>query len=1319
MGVLRGVPKVCLYALFAAVLLLGVAILGLRYWLLPNIDRYRDQIASRVSEATGTRVTIGAIRAGWEGLRPHLELDGVQVFDHDGEPALELVKVGATLSWRSLPAGALRLSALEIVQPSVEIKRDKDGRFSVAGIPLDGEQQGGGLSGLLLQTRSVTVDGALLSWEDQLHGAPPLMLDRVSLRLENRGARHRFGLTGNPPDHLAGRVDVRGDVRSDVRYGARGEGLAHSQDWIQNWVGTLYAELPYADAGAWRRYFTLPPAVIDGRGAARLWLDFHDRQVQSLLADVKLADAMVRLKEHLPKLDLASLEGRIRYRAIGEGFEVTTEKLSLASRAETVPKTAPETNPEVDPQMPPAIRIGSTDLLLRNEPAQAGQPDMPGKTDKPGKAAHGELRVNQMELAAWASLTDYLPLDPAMKQQIAGFFPSGRISDLAYQWTGEASAPANYALSGKIDRGEAKAVEAYPGVSGLAGSFEASEQGGAVAIRALSRLDLPKVFDAPLDLDHFTMKAKWRRDGAATKITFDDARFSNPHLAGMASGSYRAIPGRRGVIDMRGRLSRFEGARIARYLPHVLAAKTRTWLNRAIVQATVDDATLRLTGDLQDFPFTNDRNGQFLLGIRLADGVLDYAEAWPRIEHIRAIVTVHGYGVEVKASEGSILGARISNVVAAIGDEKVAEPILEVTGEASGPFAEKLRFINLSPVKNMVGTLTEGLAGSGNGKLALKLAIPLHDTRLTQVDGDYLFDNASFDLGANGPPVTGINGHLLFSQAGVRGQGITGKVLGGPIKADVATMAEGEVAIDARGTASMDAIRAFSEQPLLKYVSGSADWQGSMRLRKGGAALTLSSPMTGVAIDLPAPLGKAAGLEMPLDLERKSSGASMEQISASLGGVVFAELERGRAAGREGWLFKRGTVSFGKPAVLPDQQGLWFAGTLATLDTRAWREVLKRQNEASGTAGNPGTVLAGVDLSFGVIDVFDHTFARLHLLAKGEADNWQGSISGPEVNGTFTWRPAGKGRVYARFARLTIPDPQSAAAAVPAPAAPAPGQLDSDFPALDIIADEIHIRGKDFGRVELQAEQQGGDWRIERLVATKADATLEASGLWSRGVKPQTALKLTLSAADPGRLLAEFGYPDRVKRGQADLSGDLSWPGAPYEMLPANLSGSLRLEAKAGQFLKADPGAGRLLGLLSLQALPRRVGLDFRDVFSEGFAFDSIRGDVRIQQGVMHTEGFAIVGPAAKVEMTGEVNLVHETQQLSVKVMPTLGEGISLATGLLGGPVVGLTAFLVQRAFKDPISRAVAYEYSVSGTWDNPNVVKVARKSVEDVIKHE
>jgi uncharacterized protein YhdP len=170
------------------------------------------------------------------------------------------------------------------------------------------------------------------------------------------------------------------------------------------------------------------------------------------------------------------------------------------------------------------------------------------------------------------------------------------------------------------------------------------------------------------------------------------------------------------------------------------------------------------------------------------------------------------------------------------------------------------------------------------------------------------------------------------------------------------------------------------------------------------------------------------------------------------------------------------------------------------------------------------------------------------------------------------------------------------------------------------------------------------------------------------------------------------------------------------------LSGTLRVNVGAGQFTKLEPGVGRLLGVLSLQALPRRISLDFRDVFSEGFAFDTIQGSVRIGSGIMHTDNLVVSGPAAKVVFAGDVDLDRETQLLSVRVQPSLSTTISagagaaavalLAANPLVGAAVGAGALIAQKVMQDPIEQMFSYEYSVRGSWAEPVVERMARRSL-------
>ena len=155
-----------------------------------------------------------------------------------------------------------------------------------------------------------------------------------------------------------------------------------------------------------------------------------------------------------------------------------------------------------------------------------------------------------------------------------------------------------------------------------------------------------------------------------------------------------------------------------------------------------------------------------------------------------------------------------------------------------------------------------------------------------------------------------------------------------------------------------------------------------------------------------------------------------------------------------------------------------------------------------------------------------------------------------------------------------------------------------------------------------------------------------------------------------------------------------------------------RIHVGPGRFTKLEPGPGKLLGVLSLQALPRRVTLDYSDVFSEGFAFDEITGNVRIAGGVMTTSDLKLVGPAAKVDISGEADLAKETQRLTVRVQPALSSSVSAGAALLFlanplvGAAVGAGSLFAQALLQDPVEKMFRYEYTVTGGWSDPVVTK-------------
>ena len=307
----------------------------------------------------------------------------------------------------------------------------------------------------------------------------------------------------------------------------------------------------------------------------------------------------------------------------------------------------------------------------------------------------------------------------------------------------------------------------------------------------------------------------------------------------------------------------------------------------------------------------------------------------------------------------------------------------------------------------------------------------------------------------------------------------------------------------------------------------------------------------------------------------------------------------------------------------------------------------------------------------------------------------------------MNWRTQGRSKLTARMKTLVIP------AATPDRPQFAGNDRDqsSELPALDIKADNFTIKSLNLGKLDVSAVPDGRDWKLEKLTVTNPDSTLTIEGSWQGWLtQPRTMVNVRLDVNDIGKFLVRVGQPEGIRRGTAKLEGPLAWSGSPSEIDYPSLSGNFVVEASKGQFVKLDPGIGKLLGVLSLQSLPRRLSLDFRDIFTEGLAFDEIVGTVKVNRGVANTENFRIQGPAVRILMSGDVDLARETQKLHVKVFPSMSDSLSVAGALIGGPIAGIATFVAQKLLKDPIDKIASHEYDITGTWADPQVAKVEQR---------
>jgi len=1227
--------------------------LGVRFWLLPNIDSYRDLIARRLSEATKQHITIGKLDGRWSGLNLQLTISDSVVYDKAQQPALKLARVDGVLSWWSVVLREPRFDSIEIDRPDLNIRRDKAGAIWVAGIELNDRSAGGGLSDWLLRQDQMAIRDAAISWRDELRDAPELALQHVDFRFQNDGRNHRFGLRAVPPETLATPLDVRGNF------------TGKSVSDLTEWNGQVFAQLDYTDIAAWRSWVEFPVYFPHGAGALRAWLVLNKGELSEVVADVQLSQVTTRLGKDLPQLDLEALKGRVGWKLLSNGFEVTTTKLGMSTHAHT---------------------IQPVDFVMRYVAPTENKPP------------HGELQVNVLEVGPLLVLADHLPFEPELRKEFDAFSPRGTLYDVVVKWTGSWPRPQQYAAKARFVDLALKPVGRLPGFAGVSGNVDGNERGGILALNSQkSIVDLPHIFRDKLELDSLTAQAAWQRTGEQYELKLHNISFTNRDLAGTVQASYQTAAHGRGVIDLTGSATRADVRGVSHYIPLAIGERGRQWLDNAFVSGSSNDVKVRLKGNLNDFPFDEGKGGLFEVVARVTGGTLDYASAWPKIENIEGDLVFHGRRMDVHVRDGSIAGTRIANVRAELPDLSASERLLTVVGEADGATSEFLNFVAHTPVFDSIDRFSENLRADGRGKLTLKLTLPLNNLKDTKIAGTYQFTNNKIETEELPFAVEQLNARMEFTDTSVRVPAATMMIFGSPATLSGGTQRDNSVRINVAGRVNMENVqRSAANVPFGQSLRGSTDWKTTITLRKRVADILFESTLQGIASDLPPPFGKAAADALPLKLERIVTGAQQDQINVALGSIVSAQLQRRRENGQ--LAVDRGTVTLGGGvAAEPERKGVYITGGLKSFNFDHWLAISKA---ALGDTGQGQ--LAGIDVKFGTLDVFGRRFNDLAISGSAQAGVWQTTLVGRELVGEMTWRSQGKGKVTARMKNLVIP---SASPERPPPSIDKEAPL--ELPALDIYADNFQVRQASLGKLELTAVLDGRDWRLERLHITNPDATLDIDGLLQGWLsQPRTMVNVKLDVHDIGKLLVRLGQPEGVRRGTAKLEGPLSWSGNPSEVDYATLSGNFVLEANKGQFLKLDPGIGKLLGVMSLQSLPRRLSLDFRDIFSEGLAFDAIVGTVKVNRGIATTENFRIQGPAVRIQMTGDVDLAQETQKLRVKIFPSMSDSLSVAGALIGGPIAGIATFVAQKLLKDPIDQFTAYEYNITGTWADPQVAK-------------
>jgi uncharacterized protein (TIGR02099 family) len=1345
--------KAMLWLVAAGWLLAGLTLGAIHGIIVPRIAQWLPDLEVLATRATGIPVRIGHIQAHSRGWIPSFELSDVRLVDPQGRDALVLKRVLTAVSVPSL--WRMGFEQIYIDQPELDVRRRADGHIEVAGLDLmattDDQDTPNAAADWFFAQTEFALRGGTVRWTDELHHQPPVTLSQVDLVVRNPGRRHLLRLDATPAEGLSGRFTLMGAFRSPL--------FSLHPGRVGEWRGTAYTHMPSVDLARLAAPVHLTSAlglsVQEGHGALRWWVDVDGGQLVSTTLDLALTGVQAHFAQTQQPLSLKTFEGRVELTHQRGGWELSAPQMTFETASGTrwqPDRLRASWHPDDDRQADPS-GIGRGEL-------SAGRLDLRALSELATALPLPPEVLSQLASLQPAGQLDNLTLNWHGNQQAWDRYSAkGKGSGLSL--TAALTPPPGHALSPKPRR---------PGFSGAAVDFQFDQQGGQAKLDVEhGELVFPGVFEDPtVPMDRLTADLRWTLQGGDIQAQFQNVRFSNADVQGQASGQWRTShpdtsPARDrfpGVLQLDGSLSRARGDRVHRYLPLVVAQDARRYVRDAIVGGESHDVRFHVHGDLWDMPFDNPATGDFRITAKV--NRVDYAfvppgwqpetsPKWPALRQLDGELVFSRSSMSLQVARGSVAdapGLKVTQASARIA-ELSEKAVVEVNAQIEGPLSDALTVVRRSPLADMTRKALNDAKGSGPAVVQFGLKLPVAHLAQTTVKGSVTLPGNDLLVTRNAPLLARTRGVVEFSDKGFQVPQATARVAGGELQFSGGMRdgdPEGLLKFQGQGTATAEGLRQMPQlgpvAQLARHAQGGAPYQIQLQWGPLGPEWAVQTALQGVQVNLPAPLSKPTGQAWPLSYRNTlqtaaANTAAQELLQVDLanpdGALLALRLQRPvTATAPPPW---RGVVAVGAsevsaPLALP-ATGVTARLNLPDLDADAW-DAAWSTAPASPSAGNRGEGDGGlavdqVQLQTPRLTSGGKTLTQFKASARRQNDQWSGQVHARELEGQFDYLPPGRdaparssGQLRARLKRLQLqnqPGTESAAA----PAFPPPASSHG-LPALDVEVAALEVDGRALGTLSLQAinrttERNTNEWRLHHFSLKLPEAELSGSGNWvtvgasspdSTAQAPRrTALNLVLDIHDSGALLNRFGMTNVVRGGKGQLTGQLAWLGLPYALHTPSLTGQLHIDLNSGQFLKADPGIAKLLGVLSLQSLPRRLALDFRDVFSQGFAFDFVRGDAQVERGVARTNNLQMKGPSAAVLLEGSADIGSETQDIRAVVVPELNAGTASLIATVINPAIGLGTFLAQAIIRQPLIQASTQTFRIHGPWADPVVDRV------------
>lgn len=1267
---------------FILLIILGGIFMGGARLLLPIAAEYREEVQELVSKELGQRVKIKTLDTSWRGYGPELILGDVDLIDPKSDRTLlhiAEVRIGIGIL-DSLFNGSVTVREIAFYRSHLLIKRRSDGAVVLAGLE-DIEKESGDSSAIFLLPFRIALKQSEIYWENQSIGAAPVRFTDVDFTISNGENRHQIVASMRLPGQDGGNMRLIADIKGAIQQS-------------NSWSGEIYLT---GDQLALSTILKdrMPEGAAFETGKARmeLWSNWINGRLTTMEGNasfdrIKLVSDRRINDKQIDPLEIERIGGKFKWQRNNDGWQIDVADIEFRRNGKVWPKSSLSLISGYD-------RNGNMQLVSGVE----------------------FLRVQDI-----LSIVKMFPL-PAQESDdlIHSVRPQADIRSLQFRFLDTPEGPV-WSGRGRLEDISIDPWRGLPEIRRLNADFWLDQNQGTAALDSKDlSVNFHGLFRDAIQAKEVDGRLHWARDEEGDWLLQAKQIIANNDDIKTQTRlrlHIRKDPKQSPVLDLQTDFQEGDASSTHKYLPTgIMDDEVVAWLDKSIISGRVPQGSAIFRGPLADFPFDHD-TGRFEVLFRVDNMVLDYEPGWPRIKNLATEVRFHNSGLAIRAGTGTMLNSKVHSLYARIDDLEGPSP-LRIAGSATGPLHDDLRLLTETPLSKEYGKPASRLTAKGNAHLEAELIIPL-DKGDYSVDGKLRFDDTTINLDDSKFPLSKAHGALSFNLDGVSAKDIKAEAMGEAVTLDI-TPVKGKNTTLIKVLGNISGAKLDKQFPGmgLDLLQGSSKWSvqfevPSLKKTQGKIAVNeviAASDLVGTSIDMPAPIGKSKEQKQPIRIATTISDESSQQLTIDYAGVVntalhFSKTEKG------GTRLERGHIIFGGgQANAPKEKQLLLSGRLQHLDLNPWLNYIRAggdQMELPEIRGN--------NLQFGNLKIGDTTLGNVGLDFVEIDNTIKADITSNIMDGRIRAAlPIKSQPVVANLEKLALKIDPDDLSESPQKKGPDTEWTDPrKLPGITLNSKKIIINGKDLGPLRVSSTSTPEGLRFDQIKISSDRLDLNAQGSWlHKNNKTQSSLKLRMKTDSLGKLLDTLGYTPSLKEAPAKVEADLVWSGNPRQFSSTDVTGQLEMRIGEGRFLEVNPGLGRIFGLLNVSALTRRLTMDFSDTFKKGFSFDKAEGTFSLDHGDAYTNDLRIVGPAGSIDISGRTGLVTKDFDQQVTITPSVSTTIPVAGALAGGPAVGVALVVAQKIFGKQVDKVSTTKYSVTGSWENPNIEKLGTDNQE------